>query len=133
MRVLITGGAGFIGGNLAVGLAGRHPEWSILAIDNLRRRGGELNLPRLREAGVQFEHADVRVLDDLLALGELDAVVECSAEPSALAGVDGSPDYLIQSNLVGAYHCLELAEGQQVVEHAHVGVLELDSGLAQPP
>ncbi len=69
----------------------------------------ELNLPRLREAGVQFQHADVRVLDDLLTLGELDAVLECSAEPSALAGIDGSPDYLIQSNLIGAYHCLELA------------------------
>src|SRR5579862_9284248 len=109
MRLLITGGAGFIGGNLAVGLAARHPDWSIIAIDNLRRRGGELNLPRLRSAGVEFQHADVRVLDDLLALGDLDAIVECSAEPSALAGVDGSPDYLIQSNLVGAYHCLELA------------------------
>ena len=36
-------------------------------------------------------------------------MVECSAEPSVLAGTDGSPDYVIQSNLVGAYHCLELA------------------------
>ena len=36
-------------------------------------------------------------------------VVECSAEPSALAGVDGSPDYVVSSNLVGAYNCLELA------------------------
>ena len=26
-----------------------------------------------------------------------------------MAGVDGSPDYVVQSNLVGAYHCLELA------------------------
>jgi CDP-paratose 2-epimerase len=75
----------------------------------LSRRGGELNLPRLREAGVAFAHGDVRVLDDLLAIGELDALLECSAEPSALAGVDGSPDYVVQSNLVGAYHCLELA------------------------
>jgi CDP-paratose 2-epimerase len=109
VRVLITGGAGFIGANVAVELAARHPEWEILSVDNLRRRGGELNLARLREAGVQFQHADVRVLDDLLTLGEVDAVLECSAEPSALAGIDGSPDYLIQSNLIGAYHCLELA------------------------
>ena len=109
MRVLVTGGAGFIGASVALGLAGRHPDWQILALDNLRRRGSELNLPRLRDAGVEFRHGDVREPDDLLGLDPLDAVVECSAEPSALAGADGSPDYVVGSNLVGAYHCLELA------------------------
>jgi CDP-paratose 2-epimerase len=108
-RVLITGGAGFIGGSCAVGLAQRHPDWEVLALDNLRRRGSELNLPRLREAGVRFHHGDVRELDDLLKIDELDALIECSAEPSVMAGVDGSPDYVVQTNLVGAYNCLELA------------------------
>jgi CDP-paratose 2-epimerase len=104
-RVLITGGAGFIGSNVAVGLARRHPSWTLVALDNLRRRGSELNLARLREAGVEFVHGDIRVLDDVLAAGEFDVVVECSAEPSVL----GSSDYVMQANLVGAYHCLELA------------------------
>jgi CDP-paratose 2-epimerase len=113
MRVLITGGAGFIGASVGVGLAERHPDWQITALDNLRRRGSELNLPRLRAAGVSFTHGDVRALDDLLAVGELDALVECSAEPSALAGVDGSPEYVVQSNLLGAYHCLELARRRE--------------------
>src|SRR5690349_12064660 len=108
-HVLITGGSGFVGGNLCVGLAARHPDWSITALDNLNRRGAELNLPRLRESGVRFVHGDVRDPADLLALPRVDAIVECSAEPSALAGTDGSPDYLVRSNLFGAYHCLELA------------------------
>jgi CDP-paratose 2-epimerase len=110
MRVLVTGGAGFIGANVATRLSERHPDWEIVALDNLRRRGAELNLPRLRSAGISFVHGDVRVLDDLLSVAApLDAIVECSAEPSALAGFDGSPDYVVQSNLLGAYHCLELA------------------------
>lgn len=109
MRVLITGGAGFIGANLAVGLAARHPDWELIALDSLRRRGGELNLRRLKAAGVCFVHGDVRIADDLAAVPAPDMVVECSAEPSALAGVGGSPDFVIQSNLVGAYHCFELA------------------------
>jgi CDP-paratose 2-epimerase len=109
MHILVTGGAGFVGANVAVALAGRHSDWRVTALDNLKRRGSELNLPRLRAAGVAFVHADVRELDDLAALDALDAVVECSAEPSVLAGIDGSPDFLIKTNLLGAYHCLELA------------------------
>jgi len=109
MRVLVTGGAGFIGANLALSLSERHPDWDLSALDNLRRRGSELNVPRLREAGVGFVHGDVRTLEDLLAIGELDALLECSAEPSALAGFDGSADYVVKSNLLGAYNCLELA------------------------
>ena len=116
-RILVTGGAGFVGGNLAVALAERVPGADVVAFDNLSRRGSELNLPRLRAAGVTFVHGDVRSLDDLLALDPVDALVECSAEPSVLAGTEGSPDYLVRTNLVGAYHCLELArrDGAQVV------------------
>ena len=116
-RVLVTGGAGFVGASLAIELAARHPGWEVTALDNLRRRGSELNLPRLRDAGVRFEHGDVRELSDLLGLAEHDALVECSAEPSALAGTDGNTAYALHSNLLGAYHCLELArrDGAQVV------------------
>jgi CDP-paratose 2-epimerase len=116
-RVLVTGGAGFVGAKLAVALAERHSDWEIVAFDNLRRRGSELNLARLREAGVGFVHGDARELGDLLALGPIDALVECSAEPSALAGVDGDTGYAVHSNLLGAYNCLELVrrDGAQLV------------------
>ena len=116
-RVLVTGGAGFVGANLAVALATRHPDWEVVALDNLYRRGSELNLPRLEEAGVRFVQGDVRRLEDLLALDEHHALVECSAEPSALAGVDGETGYAVHTNLVGAYNCLELArrDSAQVV------------------
>ncbi|HYP56632.1 MAG TPA: NAD-dependent epimerase/dehydratase family protein [Solirubrobacterales bacterium] len=108
-RLLITGGAGFVGSNLAVSLAGRHPEWEILVLDNLYRRGSELNLPRLEEAGVEFVKGDVREPGDLARLPELTAIVECSAEPSVMSGADGDTSYLVHTNLTGAYNCLELA------------------------
>jgi CDP-paratose 2-epimerase len=117
MRVLVTGGAGFVGGNLAVALRARHPDWDVVALDNLMRRGSELNLPRLRAAGVRFVHGDVREPADLLAVERVDAIVECSAEPSALTGTFGATDYAVKANLLGAWHCLELArrDGAQVV------------------
>jgi CDP-paratose 2-epimerase len=108
-RVVITGGAGFVGSNLAVSLATRHPDWDVLAFDNLYRRGSELNLPRLEAAGVEFVKGDVREPGDLEALPACTALIECSAEPSVMSGVDGDTSYLLHTNLTGAYNCLELA------------------------
>jgi CDP-paratose 2-epimerase len=108
MKILVTGGAGFVGANVALGLAARHEGWRVIAFDNLHRRGSELNLPRLRAGGIEFVHGDVRDAEDVLAIGEVDVVVECSAEPSVLAGVDSGLDRLIRTNLLGAYICLEL-------------------------
>lgn len=107
-RVLVTGGAGFVGSNLAVSLAARHPDWEVMALDNLYRRGSELNLSRLDEAGVEFVKGDVREPEDLDRFSSLSAVVECSAEPSVMSGIDGETSYLVHTNLTGAYNCLEL-------------------------
>jgi len=115
-RVLVTGGAGFIGASISLALAARHPDWEVCALDNLHRRGSELNLPRLREGGVQFLHGDVREPDDLRSAGPFSALVECSAEPSVMAGSDGATSFLMRTNLLGAYHCLEEAARQ----HAQV-------------
>jgi len=106
-RIAITGGAGFVGSNLALMIARDRPDDTVIALDNLKRRGSELTLPRLADAGVEFLHGDVRVAADLAQLGSVDLLLECSAEPSVLAGHGESPAYLIDSNLMGALNCLE--------------------------
>jgi CDP-paratose 2-epimerase len=112
-RVLITGGAGFVGSSLGLGLRERYSDWKIIALDNLKRRGSELNLPRLKQAGIEFIHGDVRNIEDLdAAVIQPDLILECSAEPSVLAGYN-SPGYLLQTNLVGTINCLELARQTQ--------------------
>jgi CDP-paratose 2-epimerase len=109
-NILITGGAGFVGSSLAIHLKTRYPELAVTALDNLHRRGSELNLPRLKAAGVHFEHGDIRSPSDLrFSKTSPELIIECSAEPSAQAGYGGSPEFLIQTNLNGCYHCLELA------------------------
>ncbi len=109
-HALITGGSGFVGSSLAMALRQSGLCRKVTALDNLHRRGSELNLPRLQRAGVAFVHGDIRCLEDLTPFADsTDLILECSAEPSAQAGYGTSPEYLIQSNLTGCFHCLEIA------------------------
>ncbi len=78
-------------------------------LDNLKRRGSELNLPRLRAAGVEFRHGDIRSTDDFDDLPPFDLMIDCSAEPSVQAGLGGSPRAVLDTNLVGTINCLEAA------------------------
>ena len=107
MRIAITGGAGFVGSNLAVSLIKRDEITEVIALDNLYRRGSERNVNLLIANGVKFVYGDVRQKADIEQLGDIDVMVECSAEPSVLAGCEASPRYLIDTNLAGAINCLE--------------------------
>lgn len=111
--ILITGGAGFVGSNLAMLLRRDVPEVKVTALDSLKRRGSELNLPRLQAAGVRFIHGDVRCPEDFSTLPEYDLLIDCSAEPSVQAGVGGSPVYVLNTNLQGTINCLEAARQRQ--------------------
>ncbi len=107
--ILITGGAGFIGSNLAVSFKQKYPDLNIIALDNLKRRGSELNIPRLKENNISFLHGDIRSPEDLVLNTKVDLLIECSAEPSVLAGFGDNPVYVINTNLTGTVNCLELA------------------------
>ena len=112
-KILITGGAGFVGSSLAIGLKKLYPDWQIICFDNLRRRGSELNFPRFKTWDIEFVHGDIRASGDLdPAILAVDTIIDCSAEPSVLAGF-ASPQYVLQTNLVGTINILELARQTQ--------------------
>lgn len=108
--ILITGGCGFVGSNLAVYLKTKHPTAKVIAFDNLKRRGSELNIKRLSERGVIFLHGDIRNKEDFDGVGEISTLIEAAAEPSVLSGIDSTPDYVLNVNLQGAINCLLFAK-----------------------
>src|SRR5262245_14554702 len=96
MKILITGGAGFVGGALAKFFRRDATTNTVVVLDNLRRRGSEWNLDVLRSEGVTFVHGDVRNLADLEAIDStFDVLIEASAEPSVHAGMGDSPRYVL--------------------------------------
>lgn len=107
--ILITGGCGFVGSNLSMMLKQKYPGYSIVALDNLKRRGSELNLPELRHAGVEFIHGDIRNTEDLVLATKFDYIIDAAAEPSVMAGMGATLNYVINTNLSGTINTLQLA------------------------
>jgi CDP-paratose 2-epimerase len=108
--ILITGGCGFAGSNIAIGLKQKYPSYSIFVFDNLKRRGSELNLARFGEADIVFVHGDIRNKEDFEQLSPVDLVIDAAAEPSVLVGTANSGrDYIINTNFNGTANTLEFA------------------------
>jgi CDP-paratose 2-epimerase len=106
MKILVTGGAGFVGCNLS--LYFKEKGYEVTALDNLARRGSELNLEEFKEKGINFVHGDIRCKEDLDNLGKFDAICECSAQPSAIDGYN-NPYYDFSNNTLGLINVLEYA------------------------
>jgi len=123
---LVMGGAGFIGSTLCLRLRKVFGDARIVALDNLHRRGSELQVPRLMAAGVEFVHGDVGSRDDVEQAGPCDLVVDAAAECSVLAGVDEEPGYVVRSNLIGTINCLDYARTHGA------GVILLSSSRVYP-
>jgi CDP-paratose 2-epimerase len=109
MKILITGICGFAGSVIARGLLEHLPGVRITGIDSLIRKGGESNVEPLRALGVDVRVGDIRNEQDLADLPAVDWMLDCAANPSVLAGVDGqtSAKELLDHNLGGTIHLLE--------------------------
>lgn len=107
MKVLITGGAGFVGSQLALHLKERGH--TVVVFDNLVRRGSEINLPLFKRHGIEFIHGDVRNREDLHSVpARIDLICETSAQASAVTGY-ANPLFDLTNNTFGLVNVLEFA------------------------
>jgi dTDP-glucose 4,6-dehydratase len=131
MRLLVTGGAGFIGANFVHGSVREHPEESVTVLDALTYAGSRESLAPVEHEVrlVQGDITDAELVSKLVA--ETDAVVHFAAEThvdNALA----NPEPFLRANVVGTFTVLEAVRRHGVRLH-HVstdevyGDLELDS------
>ncbi|TKJ33012.1 dTDP-glucose 4,6-dehydratase [Blastococcus sp. CCUG 61487] len=130
MRMLVTGGAGFIGANFVHQTLREHPEHEVTVLDALTYAGNEASLAPVRN-DIEFVHgsvADAELVDRLVA--RHDVVVHFAAESHNDNSLrDPSP--FLQTNLVGTFAILEAVRKHGVKLH-HIstdevyGDLELD-------
>jgi CDP-paratose 2-epimerase len=107
MNLLITGIAGFVGSRLARFFLAARSDLRIWGIDNLSRRGSANNLAWLEQLGCHVVHGDIRCPSDLESLPKVDWIIDCAANPSVLAGLDGNVGSVVGHNLIGSLNLLE--------------------------
>jgi CDP-paratose 2-epimerase len=112
VKLLITGICGFVGSTLARALLEQRPGLKIAGLDNFIRPGSQTNIADLKRRGVTLHHGDVRAASDFETLPAADWVIDCAANPSVLAGVDGrtSSRQLVEHNLAGTVNMLEFCK-----------------------
>ncbi len=111
-RLLITGGAGFIGANFVHYWIRNHPDDRVVVLDALTYAGNRASLaPVEGHPGFRFVHGDVRdqsLAERLLAEEQLDTVVHFAAESHVDRSIAG-PDLFIDVNVNGTHSLLKAA------------------------
>lgn len=107
MKILITGAAGFVGSKIVEYLRSLDQSVELFGIDNLSRKGSVSNIRKLQQLGCTFFKGDISIQTDIEALPKVNWIIDCAAEPSVLAGLDGGSLKLINNNLTGTFYLLE--------------------------
>lgn len=135
MRIIVTGGAGFIGSAFIRLLIAEHRDIEVVCLDKLSYAGNLENLAPVahspRYSLVVGDIADKALVHDLLAARKPDVIVHFAAE----SHVDRSilaPDLVFETNLRGTFTLIEAARQHKLARFVHVSTDEV-YGSIQPP
>lgn len=125
MKLLITGGAGFIGSNFVHYILAHHADWRVTVVDNLTYAGNLNNLTRAME-DARFEFVRLDVCDPAVAdaVRGCDAVVHFAAESHVDRSIeDGTP--FVRTNVEGTWRMVEACRKAGLGRFIHVSTDEV--------
>lgn len=109
MRILVTGGAGFIGTHLVYQLS-KEKKNKIIIFDNFHR--SDIN-NILKNKNVNLIEGDIRDYKSIKNIGNIDFIYHLAAQSNVL-GSFTNPDYTFSSNVIGTYNLLKYATGKKI-------------------
>ncbi len=131
MRLLVTGGAGFIGSNFVHHWVREHPSDHVVVYDALTYAGNRANLAEL-EGAIDFVHADIADLDTVVATlheQRIDVVVHFAVEShNSRAALD--PGLFFRTNVIGTQTLLEAVRRHGGARVHHISTCEVYGEMA---
>ncbi|MHB1986812.1 MAG: dTDP-glucose 4,6-dehydratase [Acidimicrobiales bacterium] len=133
MRLLVTGGAGFIGSNFSRYWSRAHPDDAVVVLDALTYAGNRESLADLEAAGaVSFVHGDIGdqpLVESTLGAYRIDTIVNFAAEShNSLAVLD--PALFFRTNVLGTQALCEAARRVGIARLHHISTCEVYGDLA---
>lgn len=130
MKILVTGGAGFIGSNFVHYWLKTHPEDSLVNLDKLTYAGNLENLKSVEDnPNYSFVHADIRDAEAVnKAMQGVDTVVHFAAETHVDRSITG-PAVFVETNVIGTQVLLEAALKNNIKRFHHVSTDEVFGSL----
>ena len=109
MKILIVGGCGFVGANLAMKFHGEG--YDVRCVDSMVRAGTVLNLARLKTAGIKCSDTCVKSFHNSagFTLWTPDIILNCAAQSRSMLGIS-HPEADFYGNVESTFYCLELAK-----------------------
>ena len=135
MKILVTGGAGFIGSNFIHFLLSEHPDVRIVNFDALTYAGNLENLEALSgEERYSFVRGDIAVESDVqgvFAGHDFDAVVHFAAESHVDRSLHVGVEAFIRANILGTQRLLDAARKRKSCRFVHVSTDEVYGSLGE--
>ncbi len=133
MKLLVTGGAGFIGSNFVLYMLQQHPDYEIINVDALTYAGNLENLKAIEQnpnhTFIKADICDAAKMDELIGQG-VDIVVNFAAE----SHVDRSilePDVFVKTNVMGTQVLLDAAKKHNIKKFVQVSTDEVYGTLGE--
>ena len=131
MKILVTGGAGFIGSNFILYWMRNHPDDFIINFDKLTYAGNLENLKSVQDnSNYSFVHGDICRRDDVQkAMDGVDTIVHFAAETHVDRSITG-PAKFVKTNVLGTQVLLDAAVKNNVKRFHHISTDEVFGALA---
>ena len=107
MKILVTGGCGFVGANICINLKKKSHE--VYSLDNLSRKSSKINFKFIRKNGIKNFKIDIFNEKEIQKLKKFDLIIDCCAE-AAVEVSKKDLDRVFNTNLVGTFNLLKKAK-----------------------